>query len=194
MIEDVYLEWIRKGLKKKGKSQVGLARAMNVAHPQITRLLAKNRELKVREIPIIADYLEELPPKVPSRKVQVVGFVGAGAEIFPIDDHELGAGFYEVEAPPGITDDMVAVEVRGDSMPGLAEDGWIVYYSDRSPEPLPDMIGRLCVVCLENEHVLIKKLYKGTEPDSWNLISTNAEPLFNQKIRWVARVRFLSPG
>ncbi|WLS01712.1 LexA family protein [Shinella oryzae] len=57
-----YLEWIRANLKKPGKTQVGLAGHLGIAHPQITQLLKGNRKLKVDELPKIAEYLEaELP-------------------------------------------------------------------------------------------------------------------------------------
>lgn len=61
-VTDIFLEWIRDGLKRPGKSQLGLARHLNVAHPQITRLLQGARSLKVDEIPKIAEYLELNPP------------------------------------------------------------------------------------------------------------------------------------
>lgn len=38
----------------------------------------------------------------PSHRVSVVGYVGAGQEIFALDDHALGAGLEEVEAPEGV--------------------------------------------------------------------------------------------
>ncbi|MBA3241609.1 MAG: LexA family transcriptional regulator [Acidobacteria bacterium] len=56
------LEWIRKGLDKPGKTQSGLALALNRSPSAITRLLANERELKQREIQRIAEYLEMEPP------------------------------------------------------------------------------------------------------------------------------------
>lgn len=58
----VFLDWIRTGLSQAGKTQSGLARHLNIAHPQITQLLNGRRLLKVDEIPKIAAYLELAPP------------------------------------------------------------------------------------------------------------------------------------
>lgn len=61
-LTDTYLDWIRAGLKQPGKTQLGLARHIGIAHPQITMLLKGKRRLKVDEIPRIAEYLETEPP------------------------------------------------------------------------------------------------------------------------------------
>lgn len=58
-----FIEWIAANLDKKaGKTQTGLAERLGVAHPQITQLLKGKRDLKIREVPIIAEYLGTPPP------------------------------------------------------------------------------------------------------------------------------------
>ena len=52
------LDWIRKGLEKPGRSQVGLAEALGIDRAQVTRLMQGKRELKVRELRLVADYLD----------------------------------------------------------------------------------------------------------------------------------------
>lgn len=60
-----YVEWIRANLdRSKGKTQIGLARHLGLAHTQITMLMQGRRRLKVDEIPKIADYLGVEPPTV----------------------------------------------------------------------------------------------------------------------------------
>lgn len=56
-LSQIFIEWIRSGLKQPGKTQSGLARHLNIAHPQITQLLNGRRQLRLDEIPKIADYL-----------------------------------------------------------------------------------------------------------------------------------------
>ena len=95
---DMYLDWIRAGLKNPEKTQVGLAAHLGIAHPQITQLLKGKRKLKVHEIPRIAEYLETQPPQsseitpVQSGMVAaaVVGTVEAGAfrEVDEFDQSE----------------------------------------------------------------------------------------------------------
>lgn len=64
------VEWIREGLDRAGKTQRGLAKALGVEPPQISRLLAGTRRLKADEIVKIADYLEVTPPAFGSFSAQ----------------------------------------------------------------------------------------------------------------------------
>lgn len=57
------IEWIVKGLEKPGKTKAGLAKAISRHPAVVTNLLSGNRELKAREIAVIARYLEVDPPK-----------------------------------------------------------------------------------------------------------------------------------
>ena len=56
------LDWIRKGLEKPGRTQAGLAQALGVDRAQATRLLQGKRELKVRDLRAISQYLDSPPP------------------------------------------------------------------------------------------------------------------------------------
>lgn len=58
-----FVRWVFDNLDKKaGKTQTGLAERLGIAHPQITMLKTGRRDLKVREIPVIAEYLGKAPP------------------------------------------------------------------------------------------------------------------------------------
>ena len=63
------LEWIRKGLEKPGLSQAGLAEALGIDRAQVTRLLQGKRELKVRELKLVGDYLGSPAPAVAANDV-----------------------------------------------------------------------------------------------------------------------------
>ena len=91
-----YLEWIRAGLTQPGKTQIGLARHLNIAHPQITQLLKGRRRLKVDEVPRIADYLGIAAPTDDGGdeiiRVPLVSWVSAGemadqAAVVDLDDY-----------------------------------------------------------------------------------------------------------
>ncbi len=57
------LGWILIGLKTPGKTRAGIARALGLKPPQITRLLQGTRRLKADEVQKIATYLGVDPPK-----------------------------------------------------------------------------------------------------------------------------------
>jgi phage repressor protein C with HTH and peptisase S24 domain len=128
------------------------------------------------------------------RNVPVVGRVGAGAEILPIDDHAKGEGLFEVECPRGLDPKAtVAVEVVGDSMAPAIQEGWVLFY-DRSPEPAPSaVVGRLCVVKLEDGRVLVKQVRRGPERGRFNLVSLNGPMIEDVALEWAAPVKAMLP-
>jgi SOS-response transcriptional repressor LexA len=56
------IDWIKEGLKKEGKSKIGLAAAIGRSPSAVTELLKGKRKLQVDEITKIARYLDETPP------------------------------------------------------------------------------------------------------------------------------------
>jgi hypothetical protein len=188
------LDWIKEGLKKPGKTRSGLARALNRAPSSITSLLQGKRELKTREVRVIADYLGfgplgeiETAPGLPV--VRVVGYVGAGAKahFYAVAQGDLD----EVAAPEGATAETVAVEVRGSSL-GALFDSWLVFYDDVRRPVTSDLIGKLCVVGLADERVLVKKI-KRAHDGLYDLVSNTEDPIKDVPIDWAAKVKIMVP-
>jgi len=187
-MSDRYLDWIREGLKKPGKTQSGLARALGIAHPQITQLMKGDRRLKVDEVPKIAEYLEEPEPPM---MVPIRGLAGAGPEgsvLFAHGDDNFG----EAAAPPGASLEAAALQVAGSSMRGMADDGWLIFY-DTVQAPEPRLFGSPCVCWLADERVLVKYLFPGSGPGLFNLESTNAPTLRDVPVLQVALVTNIVP-
>lgn len=137
-----------------------------------------------KDIPI-GDSGEPLP---------VVGYVGAGAAVYPIDDNAHGQGFATVERPPFVKGEAVAVEVRGDSLIPVAEDGWRLVYVGEQTIIEEDVLNRLCVVALTDGRILVKRLIRGSDPQRYHLVSTNAPMIENAEILWAAKVRAIIPA
>lgn len=187
------LDWIREGLGKPGKSRSGLATALGRSPSAVTALLKGERKLKASEVALIAHYLEVDPPTPQrSRFVPIIGLAGAGVDGSIVFSEAEGA-FGEAPVPPGGNENTRAVEVRGESMRGVAEDGWLVYYDDRRNPPDASMIGELCVVGLADGRTLIKYLYPGTEPGLFNLESTTEPTVRNVAVDWAAVVTAIIP-
>lgn len=187
------LDWIREGLKKPGKTQTGIAAALKRAPSAVTALLKGDRELKAREIRVIADYLEVEPPAFEPEGVPIVGLVGAGPDgsvVFSEGDGELGFA----PVPPGWTESTVAVEVRGDSMRGIALDGWLVYYDDRKGILTPEMLGEPCIIGLADGRVLMKIPYEGRD-GLFDLVSSNQvyDVMRDQVVEWASLVTAIVP-
>ena len=136
----------------------------------------------------------EAPPEAPDElgppTVKVKGYVGAGAEAhyYNVAQGDLD----EVPAPDGSTADTVAVEIRGDSL-GSLFDRWIVFYDDVRRPVTGDLVGKLCVVGLPDDRVLVKKIRRGSEDGLYHLLSEREDPIRDVEIEWAARVKNMVP-
>jgi hypothetical protein len=122
--------------------------------------------------------------------VKVVGYVGAGAEThyYAVAQGDLD----EVPAPEGSIGATVAVEIRGDSL-GSLFDRWLVFYDEVRSPVTPDLIGKLCVVGLADDRVLIKKMRQGSREGLYRLLSEREPPIEDVAVEWAAKVKNMVP-
>lgn len=178
-------------------SQAKFAELVGVSQPTVSRWETGEDEPDKASLKKLAALAEQTPaefqygPAAAMAKppVEIVGYIGAGAEVYPIDD--LGAGLDMVEVPPLESRAIVAVIVRGDSMLPAYRDGDIIYYSRDRDLPEQDFLRRECVVKLEDGRVFIKTVVRGSEPGTYTLLSYNAEPIADQRIEWAAPIAWV---
>ena len=176
----------------KGVTIEQLAEKTGISISQISRMASGKRNLSVKNITKIAAALDVQPRDLllDEPAVPVVGYVGAGAEMH----HYANADHPDEGAPmpPGGNDSTVAVEVRGSSL-GSIFDRWLVYYDDVRTPPTPDLLGKLCVVGLDDDRVLVKRLRRGSAPGTFNLESNTEGLIEDVRVMWAALVRSMSP-
>jgi repressor LexA len=182
-------------LAATGYTQTELADKLQVSQPTVTRWLqgSEARQQNLGGILALArrhGIIHSMSEIEHIRGgVEVVGYVGGGGAIVFAE----GQGpFEKVEAPPNSTPTMVALRVRGDSMSPMIGDGWLVYY-DRHDPGLEIAAGKPYVVGLVDGRVLIKKLVHGRRKGCYDLYSVNAEPILDQAVEWIARVKAIIP-
>lgn len=191
--------WIRRRLAELKKTQAGLAQTLGLPPPRISEIIRGTRRISARELPKVATYLAMPLPDVMRRlgasvpdsawgpEIAVAGYVGAGAEVRPIDDHAKGGGIDAVDRPPGARGELVAVRVRGDSMlPAYGEADDILYGPPRTSN-FDSLNGRECVVRLPDGRVYVKRLRKASG-GKWILQSWNAPDIEARKLSWAAPV------
>jgi hypothetical protein len=127
-----------------------------------------------------------------ARLAPVIGCVGAnpeGAVLFATgqDSGDLAP------IPPGGTDRAVALEVRGHSMRGLADDGALIYFEYQRSQPTRDMFGSVVIVQLRSGEVLVKRLLKGSRPGVFDLESIAGPTIEDAEIDWAAEVTAIIP-
>lgn len=116
------------------------------------------------------------------RPVPFVGYVGAGAEIFAIDD---GGCLDEIDPPPGIGQDAVAVGVKGDSMFPRYMPGDVLIYDQHVSLRRAD--GQECVVSLPDGRKYVK-IVRAEADGTATLESFNSPPIRRVQIEWVAPI------
>src|SRR5579885_3601039 len=194
---------VLRSIMKAGKvNQDQLAKRLKVTQPTISRWLKGTKPEVGQHQRIVAEAArlgilrplglagdaapfeadDSAPPGV-----KVVGYVGAGAEAhyYAVAQGDLD----EVPAPDGVTLDTVAVEIRGNSL-GEMFDRWLVFYDSVRRPVTPDLIGRLCVVGLADDRVLIKKIRRGHN-GLYDLHSNMEDPIKGVMVEWAARVKLM---
>lgn len=131
---------------------------------------------------------EDDPPMV-----RIIGLIGADSdgEVIYVTGQ---AGWDMAPVPPGGTTETVALEMKGDSMRHIAEDGSLVYFEQQRTPPTPDMIGYACIVETEDGRVLFKRLLKGSTKGLYDLESTNGRLIEDVRIKWAAEPTAIIPA
>jgi len=124
-------------------------------------------------------------------QIPVIGYVGAGQRVYAYDD--MIASGDSITRPPMTSGDLLAVEVKGESMLPLAEEGWHIVYTAEATVDEHAVLNRVCVVCLEDDTMLVKRVMRGTQPYHYHLLSTNAAAMEDQRLKWAAVVKAIVP-
>jgi len=185
-----------------GLNQVEFAEKLNVGQSTVARWEngAVPRGEKLQQIADLANTTVERLFGVSEliaasqHDIPIVGYVGAGAEVLPFDDYAKGHGMEYIERPPSVTGDVVALEIKGDSMYPTAENGWKLVYAGEQTVLEDDVLNRLCVVKLADGRMLIKRIARGSIPGRYHLISSNTPIIENAEIAWAARVKAIIPN
>lgn len=124
-------------------------------------------------------------------QIPLVGYVRAGTN----------AAYYATATDPldwvapigDMTKDTVAVQIQGESL-GTFFDSWLIYYDEVRSPVTPDLIGRLCVVGLMDDRVVVKTIRRAKKPGLFNLYSnTGQDDILDVEIVWAAKVKNMSP-
>lgn len=179
--------------KKAGLSQEELGARADSGRSTIVKL-------ERGDLPLTEAWAKRLAPHLGIRadqlyegpQIPVIGYVGAGARVYAFDDM-LAAG-ETIERPPMTHGDLFAVEVKGDSMLPLAEEGWHIVYTAEATVDEHVVLNKVCVVQLEmDDSMLVKRVVRGSKPYHYHLLSTNAAAIEDVQLRWAAVVKAIVP-
>jgi hypothetical protein len=124
--------------------------------------------------------------KPSTTKLPISGYVGVGAQMYlyglTLDELD------EIEVPRPAAESTVAVEIRGDSL-GSHFNHWFALYDHVHRPATLDLVGELCVVALEDDQVLVKRLQQGDAEGLFDLISAAGPAIRNVRVVWAAIVK-----
>lgn len=124
----------------------------------------------------------------PIYTAEVMGLIGAGAEIMPEMEQVPPEGLYPIDADVPLPEGAIGFQVEGDSMWPRYDDGDVVICRQDgvAPENIPD--GEEAAVRTEDGHRYLKRLVRTPTPGLYTLESHNAPPIRNVRIAWASDI------
>lgn len=187
------IEWIVEGLKKPGKTRSGLAKAIGRAPSAVTALLKRERDVKVREVEVIARYLEVEPPagmllagtEPTIRTAFIIGEVAGGVWTEPVIEFEKVPAHVVVDEK-WPEDAVFVLRVRGNSINRQARDGDLVLCLDIHAAPRDFKDGDWVIIERVDSSQRIETTVKRVFSDRGNgylLMPDSDDPNFQSPIR-----------
>lgn len=119
--------------------------------------------------------------------VSIMGRIGAGAEIIPDDEQIPPEGLYEIEVPFQLPDDAIAFEITGESMWPRYDSGDVILCWRQGIQPA-EILGWEAAVRTAEGRRYLKRVLKGSQPNTYDLESHNAPPIRGVRLEWCAAV------
>lgn len=171
-------------------TQEQAAELMNVSKSQYVKLERGERRLTQDYIARASSAFRVTEAEILSRQdgnmVPLMGFIGAGAEINPDFEQTPPEGLDQIELPFPLPDDMVAFEVRGDSMLPAYKDGHVVICYREQRRPTQAFYGEEAAVKTADGRRFLKTIMRGSS--GINLLSWNAGPIENVELEWIGEI------
>ncbi|WP_311272211.1 MULTISPECIES: XRE family transcriptional regulator [unclassified Rhizobium] len=188
-------EKVRAIMKASGWKQMQLAEHFEVSQSTVNRWLAGSEPEGHRRDAINEAY-ERIALEGPATNssgwhaVPLMGYIGAGAEILPEFEQVPPEGLDQIHVPFPLPDDMMALEVRGDSMLPVYKDGHVlVVYRDQK-KPISAFFGDDAAVRTSDGRRFLKTIMRGSPI---TLVSFNAAPIENVSLEWVGEIFAVIP-
>ena len=143
------------------------------------------------------ELLSRAPPSVdggvPMSVVPLMGYVGAGAEVEPDFEQVPDDGLEQVAVPLELPADMIAFQVKGDSMLPMFDDGMVIIVFREQRRATETFFGQRAIVRTVDGRRYIKTLMRG-DGGSVNLLSWNARPIEHVEVAWIGEIFTFFPA
>ncbi|WP_307145523.1 XRE family transcriptional regulator [Rhizobium tibeticum] len=175
--------------EQRGWTHEHAAEVMGVSRSQFIKLERGERRLTVDYINQAAkafgvrpaDVIEDMDDNV----VPLMGYIGAGSEIMPEFEQVPPEGLDQIHVPFPLPDEMIALEVRGDSMLPVYKDGHVLIVYAEQKRPLHAFFGEEAAVRTSDGRRYLKTIMKGSPI---TLMSFNAAPIEGVSLEWIGEI------
>jgi repressor LexA len=168
-------------LERTGKSKGGMAVHLGLRNSAITEIIQGVRHVKAEEMPLIIEYLE-------LDRVPIMGRIGAGGDIQPDYEQVVADELGQVRVPIAMPGELVAFEVKGESMRPRYDDGDIVVVWAEQKRATETFYGEEAAVRTKDGKRYLKTITQGKTRSVVTLTSFNAKPISNVKLEWIGEI------
>lgn len=185
------MDWLRNQMDARGMTQRELASVAGMTEQMFTNVVAGRRKFSAREVDAIRRAFGYTLPEDRPTGIEVVGRVGAGNEVYLVDENEGNGGIYRIARPEWLpAQGIAAAEIQGGSAEPWALPGDIIFWKRNAMAVFQEDIGRPVVAATEDGRVMLKRLASGSERGLWNLASINQSypTEYDVRLLWAARV------
>jgi phage repressor protein C with HTH and peptisase S24 domain len=121
-------------------------------------------------------------------EVPVMGRVGAGAIIEPDFEQVPPEGLFTVDLPFPLPEDMLGLEVQGDSMLPRYDSGDVIVVWKEQRRGADSFIGEEAAVRTSDGKRFLKTILHGPKRGTYTLDSFNAKPLIGVRLLWIGEI------
>ena len=168
-------------LERTGKSKGGMAVHLGLRNSAITEIIQGVRHVKAEEMPLIIEYLE-------LDRVPIMGRIGAGGDIQPDYEQVVADELGQVRVPIAMPGELVAFEVKGESMAPRYDPGDIVVVWAEQKRATETFYGEEAAVRTKDGKRYLKTIMQGKTRSAVTLTSFNAKPISNVKLEWIGEI------
>lgn len=180
-------EKVKAILRLKHWNQSKLAERFGVSQSSVARWVSGIEPETKRADEIDELYRQEIGG---ANVVPLVGYIGAGAEIMPDFEQIPAEGLDQIEIPFDLPAEMIALEVRGESMLPVYKDGYIIICYRDQKKPLESFYGEDAAVRTSDGRRFLKTVVKGSPI---TLMSFNAAPIQDVRLEWIGEIFAVLP-
>lgn len=183
-------EKIRAIMDAADLTQMEIAERFEVSQSTVNRWLTGSEPEGHRRDAINAAYerlIDEGPAEADGSTVKIMGYIGAGAEIMPEFEQVPPEGLNQVHVPFPLPAEMLALEVRGDSMLPVYKDGHVIIVYKEQKRPTPAFFGEEAAVRTSDGRRFLKTIMRGAG-NAVTLMSFNAAPIEDIQLEWIGEI------